>query len=93
VLCVLVVCLLGFWGWGVCGCVVGVGGGGGCGFVKLVFLLLLVPPWGYFSWQEFFASRVPLCLCAWLVVIYFADKYHHLAYNYSCVFGLKVTHH
>jgi len=24
---------------------------------------------------------------------YFANKYHHLEYNYSCVFLLKLTHH
>ena len=27
------------------------------------------------------------------VFIYFANKYLHLAYNYSCVFWPKLTHH
>jgi len=26
------------------------------------------------------------------LVIYFDNKYHHLAWNYSCVFWLKLTH-
>jgi len=27
------------------------------------------------------------------VIIYFANKYRHLAYNYICVSWLKLTHH
>jgi len=38
------------------------GYGGWCGFVRLVFRLLLVPPRGYCSRRRIFASTVPLCL-------------------------------